>query len=145
MHRPLGKWAPRRNIPQTDALIGQKKASMTHLQNWWFNKLEEEDLEVFAEDQDWEKGPVQVLASDFFESYAAYFHQHKRGGEGLMAKPAFNKGMARLLKKDVWKPYKGYVSKERQAELGLLDKRPYVYDIPSLDECKDAFGRALME
>ncbi|WID42007.1 P4-specific DNA primase [Pseudomonas phage ZQG1] len=145
MHRPLGKWAPRKNIPQTDALIGQKKASMDHLQNWWYDKLQEEDIEPLTEGEDWEKGPIRVLAQDFYDSYLAYFTRHKRSGEGPLSKPMFEKKFGRLVKNEGFKKLRPTISDKQMTDMGLSSNRPYAYELPSLKDCKDAFGMSLMD
>jgi len=72
--RDIGDWAPRENIPQTQALSDQKLRNMGLEPQWWFEKLEEGNFGVplAKEDEDWRKGPIHVFVKDFKDDFEVF-------------------------------------------------------------------------
>lgn len=134
--RDLGDWAPRMDVPVTQALVKQKVMSMDDVQRWWYSKLLDGML---PDDRDgWETGRTrsvkQALRADYLES----------AKEMRVMRPADEVTFGIRLSKLV-------AVKNTQVKLGDTDiglkcdrsGRASAYSIPSLRECRNQFEDAL--
>ena len=119
-----------RNPPETAALMEQKLAGLGNAEAWWQEVLSagETPGDLFGSDPRWEDGPITVPRDVIREHYIGYMRS-KRYGE-TMGEREFGKMIRRLCP-------------------GLTDKRitvdgsmrRWVYQFPSLAECRNAFER----
>lgn len=134
--RELGDWAPRTNVPVTQALVKQKVMSMDDVQRWWYAKLINGTL---PDDRDgWHTGPTravkQLLRADYLEM----------ARELRVNRPADEITFGMRLVKLV-------AVKNTQIKLGMDDigiscdknSKASAYAIPSLEDCRAQFEKAI--
>jgi len=145
--RAIKGWAPRRDIPTSQAAVEQKIMGMGPIPGWWFDLLYSGalDFEPAREGQDWTDGPVRVFRAELMESFENYCRRsgiRNPGGMGRSLDTVF----AQQLKKYVptmSDRVKARVPDDRVGVKPLGDGRAWCYDLPPLRECRDQFRRLL--
>lgn len=128
LERDLGDWHPRRDVPQTSGLAGQKLQSLPPIDLWWFSVLAGGELpaevpEGADEPPRWEDGPVEVD----YRAVQSSFRHHAGRGAGTERAVATQLGMR--LRRMV----PGLRTQRRRGG----SYRGYVF--PSLAECRASF------
>ncbi len=124
--RDIEGWHPRTNIPKTDALMDQQKNSMSYVQKWWYESLEEEALPYPINEEDWEGDDVEILKEDLLEQFKDFVSDLGNRYKGGKVK----------FKKDI-------------KEFGILEKQSgkkefrgkRVFVIPKLSHAKTIFNK----
>lgn len=73
--RDLKGWAPRQNIPVTDALVEQKYMSMDDVSRWWYNRL----LDGFLPNSrgNWSTEPIVILKEHLRNDYTEFSKEQR--------------------------------------------------------------------
>jgi len=100
--RDLGNFHPRRDLPETRAATEQKIRNLTPVQQWWFNILNDgelNDMEPIAEEADWTFDEVVVAQEQVWESFANYCNglSIRPGANGRGTKTNFNVELKRII------------------------------------------------
>ncbi len=132
LKRDITDWAPRDNIPATDALLEQKLNSMDDVEAWWYGILMNHILP--HPHGNWLEGPVNVVKSHLRASYAEYAKEQRA------YRPADDREFGVRLKKLV--SYSGKQIKPHGDETNIqvdVYGRATAYVLPSLIECRRQF------
>lgn len=147
LQRDIEGWSPRRSIPTSQAAIEQKIMGMGPIPSWWFDLLYAGsfDFDHAREGEDWEKGSVRVFRQDMMDS----FERHARrsgvrnpGGMGRSLDSVFTQQLKKYCP-ELPDRVKARVTDDRIGLRALGDGRAWGYDVPSLRECREQFGRLL--
>lgn len=118
-------------VPKTEALAAQQRYTMSHDESWWYEKLVEG--RIFPDDDEW---PEEVLTLEMQEDYTRTLRRF--GGRSH----ANGTRLGQFLKKVCPAIEKIQTRKERQVEIDgerKTIKKPYVYRLPPLAVCREAF------
>ncbi len=132
LHEMLGRdisgWHPRNNIPQTEALRKQKKKSMTYIQKWWDEIVEEGELNYPANniDADWYEESIKIPKGDLFDSFRDFVYD-RMGKRYRGSKIEFKKEISNF----------GIIEKQ-SGEKKTRGQRFFI--IPKLDKAKEIFN-----
>jgi len=122
-----------RQVPQTIALLEQKLKSLNSLAIYWYNCLN--DGLLSPEHERWEG---KIPTTSFFDWY---IEMSKKSGKSHLEDAAtFGKALAKLIP--------GLHRKRRIHSVGMKDgtavrKKIWIYQFPSLDECRNQFEEYL--
>lgn len=115
-----------RQIPHTEALLGQKLRSLDPLDSWWFNRLSEGAPTRAS--TDWQNSvTVDALYNDYLKSAEEIGAGRKRD------RSIFGQRLSKLAPG---------VQKTRPRIEGE-DRRPWRYELPSLTDCRASFEEML--
>lgn len=152
IHRDLGNWAPRQDIPVTQAIIDQKIRNMSPLEQWWYNILMEGRLphmyDWFGEETDtWSDTDIFVFKQDVRDGFITHCRDngiHRPGANGRAVDTAF--GM-QILKLVPWMKTdrRMRIPEDRMYEIkdSVGGNRARVYILPSLEACRDKMDTLL--
>lgn len=130
--RPLGDWAPRNDVPATQALVKQKIMSMDDVQRWWYSKL----MDGFMPNVkgDWHAGSVNVIKEQLRGDYMEYAKELR------VFRPADQVAFGMRLGKLV--PFTNTQITPGQEDYDIkVDRkgRASAYKLPSIQACRAAF------
>lgn len=128
LNRDISGWHPRNNIPQTEALRKQKKKSMTYVQKWWDEMIDEGELCYPANeiDNDWSEESIKVPKTDLFDSFREFVYD-RMGKRYRGSKIEFKKSISDF----------GVVEKQ-SGDKKTRGQRFFV--IPKLEEARNIFN-----
>ncbi|WP_187968398.1 primase-helicase family protein [Aquibium microcysteis] len=115
-----------REIPKTGALLEQKLRSLDAVEQWWFDRLG--DGGPLSRMEAW---PEYVECSSLYADYLA--HAEKLGIKRRVSSQSFGTQIARLI------PDLRRRKQTVPAEDGASTRRPWVYFLPPLEVCREAF------
>ncbi len=147
MHRDIGDWAPRQDIPTTLALVEQKLRNMGPMQQWWFNVLHEGAIPfpVLPEGADWTERGVRVFKEDVRDSFADHCKAkgiRSSGASGRGIDMMFTSELATLVPR-LRSKTKMPVPDDRPDVRQLGDGRAWTYEFPPLNECQKSMEALL--
>jgi hypothetical protein len=113
-----------RAAPQTNALVGQKLASLRGMEKWWYELLGAGELDCRSGYGDeWTTKGVTVLRTALRGEYASWIKERKFEGE-----PIAERAFGQLLRK---------MSPGVATKRGTQNStRPYEYVLPDLEQCR---------
>lgn len=134
-HREIGQFHPRDSMPHTKALLDQKKNSMSPLEQFIFEVLEDGSPEMWDPCMDeWAlDGEVHVTCTDFRRAFLLFA---KEGNHRLYGAAASS-----VIGRDLIKHLPCVFKRKIQRPEGRVDlpARPTIYAFPSLEICRAAF------
>lgn len=147
----LKGWTPRTSIPNTEALVEQKLRNMDPVQEWWYEQLENQRLNVepTRDGMRWEDGPIKVYYQEVQEDFRNWCAQNS------IRANAMNRGIERYFAAELKRicPDLNPDAREvlptddglRASEIKAIGtgNRARAYAIPSLQECREAFERVV--
>lgn len=146
----LKGWEPRGNIPNTDALVEQKLRNMDPVQEWWYEQLENQrlNIEPTREDTRWDRGPVKVYYQEVQEDFRRWCDERR------IRSTSMNRGIEKYFAAELKRicPNMSPDARENLPADGLraMEIRPIgqgnrarAYAIPSLQECREAFEQVV--
>ena len=121
-----------REIPKTGALLEQKLRSLDPVEQWWLDRLGEgaplSRMDIW---------PDYVECAVLYADYIA--HAEKLGIKRRVSSKSFGTQIARLVPR---------LSRRKQtvaSEDGASTRRPWVYWLPALDACREAFDEQVSQ
>lgn len=146
----LKGWEPRGNIPNTDALVEQKLRNMDPVQEWWYEQLENQRLNVSPtrDEMKWDRGPVKLYYQEVQEDFRNWCAQRQIRASSM------NRGVERYFAAELRRICPGMNSNAfdalpedglRAAEIKEVGTsgRARAYVIPSLTECREDFEKVV--
>ncbi len=147
MQRDIGNWTPRENVPGTSSLTKQKLMGLTPPQQWWFNALSTghppaEPIPNYG--TDWNDFGVRMFYKDFRDSYDNHCRNSriKGGSMGRAVDMLFARELATMIP-NLNTKQKATTPEDRFDLNSYCDGRSRAVEIPSLDECREAFEKLL--
>lgn len=145
LQRDITGWAPRQNVPNTEAAIEQKIRGLSPVAQWWFNVLcEGEPPGQPVDDAEWWLEPVRIFRSDVQSSFKEYCQ-----GAGIRA-GASSRGLEMMFGKEIMKLAPGVRAKvralvpdERIDIQAHSDGRAWAMEIPALGDCRKSMETLL--
>jgi hypothetical protein len=122
-----------RKIPQTQALLDQKLASLSPEQGWWLDTLARGELPWGVEEQN------KCPASRLFDRYVQHASRNSARRRSIETQ------LGRFLRKNLPNLVKSEASYKYWSGSRMLYTQGAVYTFPPLDECRDAFAQALRQ
>lgn len=142
----IHNWAPRLDMPITQALIEQKLNNMDPEQQWWYNILIAGDLgmECVSPESDWSKDSVMVYTQDVRESFQYFCRENgirSAGAMGRSSEVLFGRKLGKLIPGLVTKL--ATVSEIRMDIKSGRGNRARAYLLPPLGDCRVAMESLL--
>lgn len=118
-----------REVPQTKGLANQKLASLKNFELWWYETLENGDLNIDTEDQNWNGSPLKLTCADVRSDYARWMSTKNYQGAIIT-----DSQLGKFLKQacpslEVTRPSQSH-----------SPQRTRWYQFPPLDICREQFA-----
>jgi hypothetical protein len=118
-----------REVPQTQGLAKQKLASLKNAALWWYQTLENGDMYVETEDQNWHNSILELLCADVQSDYTEWMGAQNYQG-GIITDSQLGKFLKQACPSlEVARP-----SQSRSPQ------RARCYQFPPLDICREQFA-----
>ena len=144
LNMDIGDWAPRKDIPATEAAAEQKELHAGPIPIWWKNMLADGHLGTIepldADEVDWADEGLRVFRQDFISSFEDYCRAAgiRAGSGGRSNKNTFFKQFSVYLPKNANVSMVNRIPEDRLGEvIGPKSGRVGSVQIPSLKECRD--------
>ncbi len=144
MQRDIKGWAPRQDIPTTQAFVEQKLRNMAPVPQWWFNVLTNgtAPADTTRDNMDWVKNQnIRIFRQDMRDSFDDHCRKNGIRNAGAMGRSVdmmFAQEIQRLVPNMKWK-LREPVPDDRPDINPQSDGRTWAVQIPCLAECRDAF------
>lgn len=143
LHRDIGNWSPRQQVPATSGLIEQKIRNLGPVEQWWFNAVKDGELpfETAKADQDWLfDNELSSFYQDVRGSFDAFCTTNgiRHGSMGRSLDMLFAKEIKKLVP-TLGTNQRSPVPEERFDIKTQHDGRARIYVFPDLVTCRNSF------
>jgi hypothetical protein len=125
-----------RNVPQTDALLEQKRRSMSIVEEWWYRTLHEGRL--LNRHNSWE---TAVPTKDIYLAFTEYLDQWKISFRNLN-ETIFGKDLSAITSVKRIQKMMSIEETNYHGDTEIIKRRMYVYQFDDLDGCKRQWDAA---